>query len=196
MARARQPQDWENDLAAARDGEQQVSAILRSDIRIANFVDRTNAFDELDFGFDYRGMPVSLDLKEKRQPYNSQYSELMPRVEPKDLFIVDEVVYRRIIWQGGGGYLAINDQVTSRWIYLGAWDLTLAPKMRYGRRGQRHSSRKEFVKGKLLINLGCSSIQTKTFEVDALLKSIDQARSWQRKVEPYPVEGITLREIG
>lgn len=120
----------------------------------------------------------------------------MPRSDPSDLFIIDEVVYRRIIWQGGGGYLAVDDQVTGRWAYLSAWDLTLAPKMRYGRRGQRHSDRREFLKGKLLINLSYASSQSEVFSVDAMLETIDRARSWQRKVEPYPVHGISLREIG
>ena len=49
------------------------------------------------------------------------------------MFILDETVYRRIVWQGGGGYLAVHDLPGSRWAFFGPWELTLGPKIRYNR---------------------------------------------------------------
>ena len=60
-------------------------------------------------------MRVWVDLKEKRQVYSHGVRELWPDVPSISLFILDETVYRRIIWQGGGGYLVVHDHPGERW---------------------------------------------------------------------------------
>ena len=100
---------------------------------VRDLVDHTSAFDRLDFTFTYRSAPVSLDVKEKRQSYSQSVRELWPAVPDRDLFIIDETVYRRVVWQGGGGCLAIHDLPSHRWVIFGPWELTLGRPVRYGR---------------------------------------------------------------
>ena len=72
------------------------------------------------------------------------------RQRPKGLVHPDETVYRRIVWQGGGGYLAVHDLPGSRWAFFGPWELTLGPKVRYNRWIEK-SPGNRLRKGKLLI---------------------------------------------
>ena len=139
MARARRSEDWERDLRDARASEQLVAQVLGGDPRIQELEDHTASFDRLDFAFRYRGMLVTLDVKEKRQPYSREVQELWPRVPERELFIVDETVYRRVVWQGGGGYLAIHDVPGRRWVVFGPWELTLGRHARYARWGRRRA---------------------------------------------------------
>ena len=106
-ARGRRPGDWERDLAGARAGEAALGALLAAEPRVNELTDHTAGVDTLDFRFTYRGGEVWLDLKEKRRAYSPGVADLWPEVAPSDLFIVDELVYRRVVWQGGGGYLGV-----------------------------------------------------------------------------------------
>jgi len=194
MARARRPEDWERDLRDAREAERLVADVLDGAPKVRDVQDRTASFDRLDFEFSYRGMAVSLDVKEKRQPYSRAVRDLWPRVPEHNLFIVDETVYRRVVWQGGGGYLAIHDCPTDRWLVFGPWELTLGRRVRYARWGQRRD--RPFLKGKLLFDLASAAREARAFTVDLVLRTIDDSRSWRDAVEPYPVQGATLRELG
>jgi hypothetical protein len=194
VSRQRRPEDWDRDLAGARDVEGTVAAALAADRRVVDLRDDTAAFDRLDFSFRYRGLPVALDVKEKRQRYSTGIRTLWPGLTEPDLFIVDETVYRRIVWQGGGGYLAVHDVPGRRWVVLGPWELTLGHKERYGRWGERGAS--PFLKGKLLFDLSIGEDQPDPFDVGLVLRTIDQARRWRDRVEPYPIHGARLRELG
>jgi hypothetical protein len=194
VSRERRAADWTRDLAAARETERLVAGALLADPRVQDLRDDTSAFDRLDFSFSYRGMPVSLDVKEKLQRYSPAIRDLWPEVQERDLFIIDETVYRRIVWQGGGGYLALHDDPGRRWVILGPWELTLARHIRYGRWGQRHDTR--FLKGKLLFNLSCARRSTELFTVEDVLRLVDEARSWRDRVEPYPLIGSAVRQLG
>lgn len=194
MTRPRQAQDWERDLAAARAVEQQVGAALATDRRVADLVDHTASLDALDFSFAYKGMPVTLDVKEKRQRYSDGIRALWPALHEARLFIVDETVFRRVVWQGGGGYLLVHDVPSEQWAVFGPWELTLAHRVRYGRWGQRRGS--SFLKGKLLLDLHSAAEATPALSVDAILRAVDAARRWRNRVEPYPIHGARLRELG
>lgn len=194
MTRPRRAQDWDRDLASARAVEEQVGAALVADRRVQELSDHTLSFEELDFSFTYRAMTVTLDVKEKRQRYSRGICELWPQLGEADLFIVDETVFRRVVWQGGGGYLLIHDVPTARWAVFGPWELTLGRRMRYGRWGQRRGSR--FLKGKLLLDLSAAGETTDELSVDAIIRSVDVARTWRSRVEPYPIQGARLREVG
>lgn len=130
MARARRQEDWGRDLSGARAVEAFVAEELRGDPALEGVQDHTASYVDLDFSFHYRGMAVTLDVKEKRQRYSRGVRELWPDVREPDLFIVDETVFRRVVWQGGGGYLAIHDLPGSRWVVLGPWELTLGQRVR------------------------------------------------------------------
>ena len=109
MTRARRPEDWDRDLSNARASEQRVGAALEACPQVCDVADNTASMDRLDFSFTYQGAPVELDVKEKRQPYSKGIQDLWPQVPETYLFIVDETVFRRIVWQGVVGYLAIHD---------------------------------------------------------------------------------------
>ena len=194
VARARRASDWEADLAGARAVEQQVLRLLAAQERVGNLQDRTASFDRLDFSFLFRGRTIELDVKEKRQPYSGEIRGLAPGVAERDLFIVDETVYRRIVWQGGGGYCAVHDVPGRRWCYFGPWELTLGSRLRYGRWGQRGS--RPFLKGKLLLKLTNAAAETAGFDVGELLRVVEGAERWRDRPEPYPIHGARLREVG
>jgi hypothetical protein len=194
VARARRPSDWQLDLAAARAVEKEVHGLLASDARIRDLEDRTASFDELDFAFVYRGRRITIDVKEKRQRYSAGVRDLWRDVREEDLFVVDETVFRRVVWQGGGGYIAIRDVPQRRWCYFGPWELTLGARLRYARWGQR--GRTPFLKGKLLVDLGAAAAGTPQFDVGEMLRVVDSAARWRDRPEPYPIHGATLVEVG
>jgi len=193
MARSRRPGDWERDLEGAKAGEALLRDVLASDERIAGFRDQTSAFDRLDFSFEYDGGRVEVDLKEKKQPYSKTYSELWPQVAPHNLFIVDETVYRRIVWQGGGGYLVVHDHPMARWVVFGPWELTLGPRVRYLRWGELAA---KFPKGKVLLDLSTASHSSPEFSLGDLLSAVELSRARLAQVEPVDIAGQSLPEVG
>lgn len=181
MSRRRRPQDWERDLAAARAAEAALAEKLRADPRLEGFADHTSAFDRLDFSFVYLGLPVQVDLKEKIRPTSKGLAALWPEVPPQDLFVLDETVYRRIVWHGGGGYLVVHDHPGSRWATFGPWELTLGPRTRYRRYGQTETS--AFFKGKILLDLRSAARSAPAFSVDDLLAVIEASRAQRDAVD-------------
>lgn len=194
MSRARRPDDWQRDLATARRAEAELAEVLRADPRVVDFEDHTPSPDRLDFSFTHRGMRVALDLKEKRQSYSPGYRRLWPEVAPEDLFILDETVYRRVVWQGGGGYLAVHDLPLARWVLFGPWELTLGPRLRYRRWGRRAGP--SFSKGKILLDLGAGAHSSPAFAVDDLLRVIDRSRAARDAVEAVEISGYPIPEVG
>ncbi|HYI44872.1 MAG TPA: hypothetical protein VE174_05335 [Actinomycetota bacterium] len=194
MPRARQPGDWERDLSQARKAEAELSQVLAGDSRLDNFEDRTAEYERLDFAFEYGGLKIQLDLKEKRQRYSPDYQMMWPEVASEDLFIMDETVYRRIVWQGGGGYLAIHDHPSGRWCYFGPWELTLGPRIRYQRWGQK--SGRSFLKGKILLDLNSAAHQSRNFSVEDLLRVILRSAEALAAVEAFDIKGYPTREVG
>jgi len=193
MTRARRPGDWARDLERAGPGEARLADILRADPRIGDLDDHTDRFDTLDFSFIYGGRSVYVDLKEKHSRYSSGIAALWPEVARADLFIVDETVFRRIVWQGGGGYLVVHDHPGRRWAIFGPWELTLGPRVRYQRRAQRTS---EFLKGKVLLNLAAAGTLGAEFAVDDLLAVVAKSAQQRDQVGAVPIPGEELPEVG
>ena len=193
MTRPRRPGDWDRDIERARAGEARLAEILRADPRIRDLGDHTAGFDTLDFSFTYSGRRVYVDLKEKRSRYSSGIVSIWPEVAAEDLFIVDETVFRRIVWQGGGGYLVVHDQPLRRWAIFGPWELTLGPRVRYERRGRRTS---EFLKGKVLLSLAAAGTLGSQFSVDDLLAVVAQSARQRDQVGAVPIPGEVVPEVG
>ena len=194
MTRSRRPGDWGRDLEGARASERALAEALSDHPSIHSLTDHTDAFDLLDFSFTVARERVFVDIKEKRQPYSLGINDLWPNVESSNLFILDETVYRRIIWQGGGGYLVVRDHPEKRWALFGPWELTLGPRVRYQRWGQRGDT--GFLKGKILLNINAAALVSERFSVDDLLQVIDDARARVQSVaavatteQPIPVVG-------
>jgi hypothetical protein len=181
MTRSRRPDDWSRDLEGARASERALADALSNHPRVESLTDHTDAFDLLDFSFTFGRERVFVDIKEKRQPYSSGINGLWPNVDSSNLFILDETVYRRIVWQGGGGYLVVRDHPGKRWALFGPWELTLGPRLRYQRWGQRGNS--GFLKGKILLNLSTAALVTEGFSVDDLLRVIEDSRARVQSVE-------------
>jgi hypothetical protein len=193
-ARARRSEDWERDLRTAREAEAEFGAVLRADGRLVDLEDHTEDVDRLDFSFTHRDQRVWVDLKEKRQAYSLGIQELWTDVPSSCLFILDETVYRRIIWQGGGGYLVVHDLPGRRWVIFGPWELTLGPRVRYQRWGARKGRR--FLKGKILLDLRAGVAESPTFSVDDLLWVIDKSAAERESVEAVATRVTDLPELG
>lgn len=170
-----------------------MAVLLQADPRLTEFRDQTAAFDRLDFSFLYEGGRVEVDLKEKIRRTSSGLASLWPEVPAHDLFVLDETVYRRIIWQGGGGYLLIHDHPGVRWLTFGPWELTLGPRVRYRRWGNRHGA---FPKGKVLLDLRTASHASAEFSLDELLRCVDSSRGRLNQVEALEIFGQPLPEVG
>ncbi|MDQ3940313.1 MAG: hypothetical protein M3238_03065 [Actinomycetota bacterium] len=194
MPRARRAEDWDRDLAAARRAEAELAEVLARDSRLDDFDDHTADVDRLDFSFAYGGLRVEVDLKEKLQPYSLGIVDLWPEVPSADLFIVDETVYRRIVWQGGGGYLIVHDHPEERWVFFGPWELTLGPRRRYQRWGKRTGT--SFLKGKILLDLRAGARTARDFRVDDLLAVIHRSAAALEAVEAVATQSQDLPEIG
>ena len=194
MPRARQAEDWERDLKTARVAELEFAQLLSSDPRLENLADHTDDTDRLDYSFQHDGATVWIDLKEKRQPYSPGIRDLWPDTPAVSLFILDETVYRRIVWQGGGGYLVVHDHPGQRWVIFGPWELTLGPRVRYQRWGSR--TNKRFLKGKVLLDLRAGAHQASYFSVDDLLLVIDRSRAQREAVEAVATKAQELPELG
>ena len=194
MVRARRPQDWDRDLAQARLAEAELAAIFAADSRIDDFVDNSGEVDRLDYSFTYGGIRVEVDLKEKLQRYSLGLAALWPDLPPQDLFVVDETVFRRVVWQGGGGYLVVHDHPEERWAIFGPWELTLGPRVRYQRWGQRRGE--SFLKGKILLNLATAARVSRTFSVDDLLWVILRSSESRDALEAVATKGEDVPELG
>lgn len=194
MVRARQPQDWERDLAQARAAEAELAEILASDSRLDDFTDSSGEVDKLDFSFSFGGARVEVDLKEKLQRYSPGIARLWPDIPPQDLFVVDETVYRRVVWQGGGGYLVVHDHPEERWAIFGPWELTLGPRVRYQRWGQRRAE--SFLKGKILLNIATAARVSRGFSVDDLLWVILRSSESRDALEAVATKGQDVPEMG
>lgn len=193
MVRARRPQDWERDLAHARVAEAELAQILASDSRLDDFTDNSGEVDRLDYSFSFGGARVEVDLKEKLQRYSPGIGSLWPDLPPQDLFVVDETVYRRVVWQGGGGYLVVHDHPEERWAIFGPWELTLGPRVRYQRWGHRRES---FLKGKILLNLAAAARVSRSFSVDDLLWVILRSSEQRDALEAVATKAQAVPELG
>jgi hypothetical protein len=193
-ARERRPEDWERDLLRARAAEAAFHRELVSDPRLEDLEDHTEGHDRLDFSFTFNGMRVWVDLKEKRQVYSLGIREVWPDVPSISLFILDETVYRRIIWQGGGGYLVVHDHPGERWAIFGPWELTLGPRRRYQRGGRKAGPR--FLKGKILLDLRAAAMLRSYFSVDDLLHVIGRSGAERDSVEAVATKYQDVPELG
>jgi hypothetical protein len=128
-------------------------------------------------------------------PSSAGIGDLWPERDRRDLFVLDETVYRRIVWQGGGGYLAVHDLPGGRWAFFGPWELTLGPRRRYNRWIERAAGNR-LRKGKLLLDLSTAPVVGRQFSVDAVGELIDRSRAARGQLPAYELPGVSLPEIG
>ncbi len=192
LSRPRRPEDWDRDLRAAKPAEESFAAELSTDSRLVDLESHTDSFDKLDFSFTYGGRRIWVDLKEKRQAYSAGVQALWEEVPGSFLFILDETVYRRIVWQGGGGYLVVHDHPGRRWAIYGPWELTLGPRRRYEREEKRKTT---FLKGKILLDLRAAATLRSYFSIDELLHVIDKSVAQRDAVEAVATDTLDLPQV-
>ena len=185
MTRARMPEDWGRDLAAAREVEARVHAALLAHPEISHLSDFTGEMDVLDFEFQFERQKVQVDAKAKMSRLSAEFVELWPEAPRDELFIVDETSFRELVWKEGLGYLLVEDQPRHRWHVFGPWELCLGPRRRFERLGNKKGS--EFLKGKLLLDFRTASRTTAELDIDALLDVVRQSRVALRQVRAVPI---------
>ena len=79
-------------------------------------------------------------------------------------------------------------------MFFGPWELTLGPRRRYQRWGQRTGT--GFLKGKILLNLGSGARTSRTFKVDDLLAVIHQSADGLEAVEAVATKLQDIPEVG
>ncbi len=181
------PEDWERDVNAARAIEAAVGRALSEHPAVSHRADYTREVDGLDFEFRFEGGRVRVDVKEKRQPLSAEYAALWPEVPGRELFVLDETCFRALMWAEGLGYLLVRDVPANRWHVLGPWELSLGPRRRFDRRGDRGAG--EFLKGKLLLDLRTAAHTSPDLSVDGLLRVVRASRQALRQVRAFPVRG-------
>jgi ATP-dependent Lhr-like helicase len=161
-----------------------VAKALRSHPSVSRFLDLTEDLD-IDYEFVFERQLVHVDLKEKHSPLSVDYREAWPEVPPADLFLVDELSWRKLLWREGMGYLLIHDRPEGRWCVFGPWELALGPRRRLERVGDKGNG--PFRKGKLLIDLRSAATASPVLDVDAFLNVVRQSRVSLHKVESIPL---------
>ena len=130
----RTAQQRTSDLAASKSFEAEVKGYLGEHV-----VDRTEANDALDFWVP----GLFVEVKEKRQPLTTRWTDLAPWIPERDLFILDELSVRRACNHWPEAYFLIRDAVCNRLFVGSVVDLVSIDRVRVNRVG----------KGKWLIDL-------------------------------------------
>ncbi|MEO5679913.1 MAG: DEAD/DEAH box helicase [Acidimicrobiales bacterium] len=156
---------------------------------VTHVSDFTNEHDTPDFTFRYERDLVRLEVKLKQRPLSQEIRDLWPEADERNLFVVDEVSLRKLVWAEGLGYLLLRDRPGRRWCSFGPWELWLGPRRRYERRVDRGNG--EFLKGKLLVDLRAAAVTTEELDLDALLGVVRSSRAAVDRVSALPlrVEG-------
>ena len=185
MARAREPEDWERDLAGAKPTEADVAQALKRHPAVSHLADFTSETDAADFSFRFEDRDVRLELKEKKSHLTHDFTEQWREVPPSDLFVVDETSFRRLVWPEGLGYLLVHDEPERRWCTFGPWELCLGPRRRFERWGDKGGG--AFLKGKLLLDLRTAAARTPNLDIEAVLAVVRSSRAAVDQVEAVKV---------
>jgi hypothetical protein len=139
--------------------EQEVKDFFRSNN--LHFIDNSTAYKLLDFTVtnliceDVNGVntpkKLYLEVKEKRQQYNTDNWDMI-NVEDEPLtFIVDELSCRKILGYAPFSGLLIRNNLNGSYYWFSVLDLFLMPKKRANRQIQKN--RDTHLKGKILLDL-------------------------------------------
>lgn len=187
MTRVRQPEDWGRDRESARESERRVHEALAAHPQVSHLSDFTEEMDALDFEFMFEGAGVRVDVKAKQSLSSDEIAGQWPEVPRRDLFVLDETSFRTLLWSEGLGYLLIADGPAARWHVFGPWELSLGPRRRFERRGDRGAG--EFLKGKLLLDLRTAARTTDELDIGAFLGVVRASRSALHQVRGWKVRG-------
>lgn len=183
--RERRPEDWQADLAQRHPIETAVGSALGRHDDLILMQTSTASTDRLDYQLIGPGdRLVEVELKAKRQPYKG-WSRLRPDLDELDLFILDELAFRKIVDVGRHAFLLVRDKPGKRWCIWNTLELGLASKTRTVRDLAVGSGR---VKAKLLIDLREAGHLVDTLDeaIEVIARSVeDLDRNWH-SIEPWP----------
>jgi len=154
--------------------EQEIRTLFQQ--RRVNYVDHSDSFTQLDFGFGDRSAMryFAFDAKEKRQPYDLRnWQTAIPEAH---FFILDDLACRKILLHAPNAGLLVRDTPQQRYLFFTVVDLFLMPKVRVNR--PIHRAQREF-KGKWLIDLRNGRSLAR---LDELLAAIDDYLDRRRAI--------------
>jgi hypothetical protein len=191
--RERCSSDWVVDLQGRHGVEAEVEHALLAHPTLRLLRSSTRSFDRLDFQLlapDER--LVELEVKSKRQPLSADWRALRPEVDPKDLFVLDELALRKIIDAGRFAFLLVYDVPRARWLLWSVGDLLVASRVRH----TRYLRKSEVMtrKGKLVLDLNEAGCATRDVHgaLDVLVRSVAQLETWWVDIRPWPIAGAVL----
>ena len=126
MSYGRTPEQRQADLVDSKAWEQDVARAIGPLI-----VDRTDSTTELDFWIP----GAVLETKEKKQPLTERW-HLLPGVPEPDLFILDELSYRKAAKHFPTAYFVIRDRPQDRVFVVSITELVCQERARVNRAGK------------------------------------------------------------
>ncbi len=138
--------------------EQELKSYFK--LRKYDFIDNSSDYKKLDFtlkdiirdvnNIDAPLRNIYLEVKEKRQKYNTTNWPLICDNDEKHTFIVDELSTRKILAYAPYSGLLIRDYLTHQYYWYSILDLFLMPKLRVNRPIKKHDVLS--MKGKLILD--------------------------------------------
>jgi hypothetical protein len=148
--RERRGNDWKVDLEERLPLEAAVGAALSEHPVFVPLSSSTASCDRLDFQLVGPGdRLIEIELKAKRQSYRG-WGSLAPNVPESELFILDELAFRKVVDAGRYAVLLVRDRPNLRWLAWTMGDLLLVDKVRANRQLAVAGNP---VKAKLLIDM-------------------------------------------
>lgn len=182
--RDRQPQDWVTDLTGRHTLEHQVEHALRAAPCLKLVHVATDSLTELDYVTIGPGLRVApIELKAKLQPYRG-WNTCAPRLDPHNVFLLDELALRKIVEAGRYAFLLVWDAPVGRWAVWSSLDLILATKVRVARPVGRHG----VAKAKVILDLDeaahtCTDL---TAVIDAITEDLETCDAQWNSIGPWP----------
>jgi hypothetical protein len=192
--RERRPSDWRIDLDERHPLERGLKRALEVHPSFVLLEVCTAATHRLDFQVRGPGERlVEIELKAKRQPYQG-WAKIRPDVPEPELFILDELAFRRLIDSGRYGVLLVRDRPRDRWFAWTVGDLLVVSKMRANRRLAVAGNP---IKAKLLIDLREAPILDKTVNgvLDQIASTISTIDARWIDIAPWSTAARTNGEV-
>ena len=186
--RERLPSDWVTDLSERQAVEGEVEAALVDFPALELVHVATDSMHQLDFVTVGPGERVApIELKAKLQPYRG-WNDLVPGVEPANVFILDELALRKIVEAGRYAFLLVWDAPVGRWCVWSSLDLVLATKVRVARPLVTRTGRTGVVKAKVTLDLDeAAHTCTDLFAAfDAITEDLEACDVGWTSIGPWP----------
>lgn len=166
---SRPPGSQRADHIASKVFEDEVAAVL------PEADNRTGSTTEVDFYVP----GYFLEVKEKRQSFTERWL-LLDGVDEKDIFILDELSFRRTASHSPNGYFLFKDVPGGeRLFYANALEVACANKARANRCTSRDDNGEDRLKGKLILDMTQFRQLTSLKKLDKAIRADLLAKRWK-----------------